>query len=127
MSRIVTRRHFMKQATAATGANVERFVVQGRFAETPFYELRAEVDGYGDLRVLADAFDSALARLNLEYASKRISGRLETVQPITLPPGTLERAEQDTIRLRRGRSEQYKHQYLLTDVLTDSDADTGSA
>ncbi len=117
----------MKQASAATGATVERFVVQGRFAATPFYELRAEIDGRGDLGVLADAFDRALARLNLEYASKRISGRLDAVHPVSLPTGTLEQAEQETIRLRRGRSEQYKHQYLLTDVLTGPAAETGSA
>ncbi|MGA2266465.1 MAG: GH3 auxin-responsive promoter family protein [Phycisphaerae bacterium] len=106
----------MHRAAAATGAPVERFVLQGRFATVPFYELRLEPVG-ADVERLTHAMDEALGELNVEYQSKRSSGRLGGIRPILLPAGALERAEREQIRLRGGRSEQYKHKYLLTDVL----------
>jgi hypothetical protein len=109
----------MTTACAAANLPIERFVVQGHFAEMPFYELRAEED-LDHLSALAAALDRALVAINVEYAGKRKSGRLGAIRPIPLAPGTLERAERDLIQKRHGRQEQYKHQYLLTDVLTDS-------
>ena len=109
----------MKSASAATGHHVDRFVMQGRFDSPPYYELRAEATD-GELLSLVEAVDQALGRLNIEYAAKRSSGRLGPVRALTLPAGTLERIEIETVRSRHGRGEQYKHQYLLTDVLTDS-------
>ncbi len=107
----------MRRAAAATGASVERFVLQGRFAATPFYELRLEwPDGLGAGR-LAEAMDEALGALNVEYHSKRSSGRLGSIRPVLLPAGTLESAEREQLTLRGGRSEQYKHKYLWTEVL----------
>lgn len=109
----------MRQARRQTGATVERFVMQGRFARTPYYELRLEPAEGTDPHALAAALDKALGELNMEYASKRKSGRLDPIRPILLPPGQLEKTERDNILRRHGRSEQYKHQYLLTDVLDD--------
>lgn len=111
----------MNTARAATGAAVERFVVQGRFAQPPRYELRVELAADQAHR-LADEMDKALRSVNVEYNSKRKSGLLGAVQAIVLPDGTLERAELQTIDSRRGRSEQYKHQYLLSEVLCDEPA-----
>ena len=65
---------------------------------------------------LAETLDTELGELNMEYRSKRSSGRLGPIRPIRLPRGTLQRAEDNHIRRRRGRGEQYKHQYLMTDV-----------
>ncbi|MCJ7543616.1 MAG: GH3 auxin-responsive promoter family protein [Phycisphaerae bacterium] len=107
----------MHRAAVATGAGVERFVLQGRFAATPFYELRLEVPDGMALGRLATAMDEVLGELNVEYRSKRFSGRLGPIQPVVLAARTLESAEREQIRLRGGRSEQYKHKYLLTDVL----------
>lgn len=107
----------MHRAGAATGAGAERFVLQGRFAATPFYELRLEAPDGADASRLAAAMDEALGELNVEYRSKRSSGRLGPIQSVVLAPGTLESSEREQIRLRGGRSEQYKHKYLLTDVL----------
>ncbi|MHC4983318.1 MAG: GH3 auxin-responsive promoter family protein [Planctomycetota bacterium] len=107
----------MRRACAAAGANVDRFVVQGRFARTPYYELRLEQAGDVAPEKLAALMDESLAKLNIEYRSKRSSGRLGPVRPVTLPAGTLRKADADEIDRRRGRSEQYKHRYLLTDVL----------
>jgi hypothetical protein len=102
---------------AAAGAGVDRFVLQGRFAATPFYELHLEPPAGADAGQVAAAMDEALGELNIEYRSKRSSGRLGPIRPILLAPGALEAAEREQIRLRGGRSEQYKHTYLRTDVL----------
>ncbi len=112
----------MNIARAATGATVERFVVQGRFAQPPRYQLRIELPTDQATR-LAEQMDQALRSLNVEYNSKRKSGLLGAVQAIVLEDGTLERAELEIIQSRRGRSEQYKHQYLLSEVLCDTPTD----
>ena len=109
----------MRQAAAGATAPVDRFVLQGRFAATPYYELRLELPDGTDADALADGMDKVLAELNMEYHAKRTSGRLGPIRPVVLPPGTLEQAEAADIRRRRGRSEQYKHQYLLTEVLEE--------
>jgi hypothetical protein len=106
----------MHRAAARVRAGVERFVVQGRFAATPFYELHLEAPDGADPHRLAAAMDEALGELNIEYRSKRSSGRLGPIRPIVLKTGALEAAEREQIRLRGGRSEQYKHAYLRTDV-----------
>jgi hypothetical protein len=111
----------MRRATAGLGAAVERFVVQGCFAATPYYQVRLEaVDGL-NVGQLSERLDAELALLNIEYHSKRKSGRLGAVQAVVLPAGQLESQEAQRIRLRRGRDEQYKHQYLLTEVVEDTD------
>ena len=110
----------MKSASAVARCRVDRFVVQGRFARTPYYELRVEPTDGLDVDALAAALDEALAGMNIEYAAKRASGRLGPVRATALPPGELEKTEIELIARRRGRSEQYKHQYLLTDVLDDT-------
>ncbi|MFB3891059.1 MAG: GH3 auxin-responsive promoter family protein [Phycisphaerae bacterium] len=109
----------MRRTCAAAGVKIDRFILQGRFAHTPFYELRMEAAcGVAPSRV-AELVDEALSELNIEYQSKRSSGRLGPVRAVVLPDGAMERAERQAIQARRGRIEQYKHQYLLTEVLTD--------
>ena len=104
---------------AAANGTMERFVVQGRFARTPYYELRLEPAEGLDADRLAARMDEALAELNVEYRSKRLGERLGAIRARLLPPGTLEKAEAERIRARHGSGEQYKHQYLLTDVISD--------
>ena len=111
------------QARRESGANVERFILQGHFTSTPYYELRMERPGDVEPQALAEYMDRALCEHNMEYASKRKSERLGPIRAVTLSDGTLERAEQEHIRRRRGRSEQYKHQYLLTDIIDDDSQD----
>lgn len=108
----------MRRTGRALPRRVERFVLQGRFPQTslPFYELRLEADDGLDPDRLAETFDEHLQELNIEYRSKRTGGRLGPVRPAAQPPGSLEEAERRRIIERGGRSEQYKHQYLLTDV-----------
>jgi hypothetical protein len=107
----------MRRAAAPLGAAIDRFRLQGRFAATPYYELRIEpADGWSP-DAIAEAMDRELAGLNVEYASKRHSGRLGCIRAVAAAPGHFEQAERQAIADRHGRSEQYKHQYLMTEVL----------
>lgn len=113
----------MRLARKHCGENskLDRFVLQGRFphhnGDAPHYELRIEKPGDIDVVALAMAVDKALGELNIEYASKRKSGRLGRIHPILLADGTFDELERENIRRRHGRSEQYKHCYLSTDVI----------
>jgi hypothetical protein len=109
----------MQQATAA-GPACERFVLQGVFDSPPYYQLRLECPLGGRADQLAAALDSRLGDVNIEYAAKRRSGRLGPVRALLLPPGRLEERERQLLARRQGRLEQYKHQYLLTDVLSNA-------
>jgi hypothetical protein len=109
----------MHQAAQRAGTNVDRFVLQGRFAKTPYYQLRLDGAIGVPAEALAEEFDCALGRLNIEYQSKRESGRLGPIRPVVVAPGQMDEDEDELIRQRRGRCEQYKHQYLLREVLTD--------
>lgn len=110
----------MRIAAGRAGAAVERFVLQGRFAQTPYYELCLDTGDGVEPDLLAERMDRALGELNIEYQAKRKSKRLGAIRAAPLPPGTLTRAENEKIRTRRGRSEQYKHQYLMTEIIEDS-------
>lgn len=109
----------MGRAARRDGRRVERFQLQGRFARVPYYELRLEEGAGLDAVALAGRMDQELAMLNLEYASKRSSGRLGPIGAVLLPGGTMQRIEAEMIAARHGRGEQYKHQYLLTEVLNE--------
>jgi hypothetical protein len=61
--------------------------------------------------------DMELAELNVEYASKRHSGRLGPVRLAANEPEAFVRREAEILEKRGGRTEQYKHQYLLTDII----------
>ncbi|MCY2931873.1 MAG: GH3 auxin-responsive promoter family protein [Planctomycetota bacterium] len=110
----------MRRASDAAGVPVDRFVVQGCFAATPYYQLRLDAVPGLDVDALARGFDAALADLNIEYRSKRSGDRLGPPRCLCLSPGTLDQAEESVIRQRHGHSEQYKHQYLLTEVLAEA-------
>ena len=109
----------MRIACGRLGAATERFVLQGRFGRLPHYELRLEPRAGLDAGRLADETDRALCELNVEYASKRESGRLGPIVAKPLAPGAMRRNEDEKIRARGGRTEQYKHQCLLTEVLRE--------
>jgi len=111
----------MRLACAEMGLDMELFELQGRFCRNslPRYELRMELDNAALGPGLAELMDKKLATLNIEYNSKRKSGRLESIVPLLLQPGTMEKADFNNIKNRHGRVEQYKHQYLITEVMED--------
>jgi hypothetical protein len=107
----------MQVADSRLGLTVDRFVMQGRFNRVPHYELRVELQSGMDPNELASVIDQTLCELNIEYAAKRKSDRLGPVQTVVLEPGTLAKADADAIAARKGRTEQFKPQFLLTEVL----------
>ena len=111
----------LRRAVAMVGGNLsaERFVLQGHFAALPYYLLSASPSIGLDVDKLAETLDRCLCELNIEYAGKRTSGRLGPIRATTTLAGAMEQAEEERIRLRHGRREQYKHQYLLTDIISD--------
>jgi len=110
----------MRRAAGPLGVKVERFVMQGCFAATPYYQLRLETADGLDVAGLAARLDAELCELNIEYRSKRKSGRLGPIRAAVVAAGELGSQEARGIHLRRGRDEQYKHQYLLSDVLDET-------
>jgi len=109
----------MRIASHECDTHVDTFVMQGHFASTPYYQMQIEADSTENLQRLGDLMDHTLGQLNIEYGAKRKSGRLGPIRPATLPTGTLRKAELVKIAARKGRSEQYKHQYLLTAIVED--------
>jgi len=98
---------------------VETFVLQGRFADPPYYELRVEPGGSAPVADVAERLDRALREVNIEYEAKRASGRLGPVRGRLLPAGSFAAQEVRLVTERRGRAEQYKHKYLMTEVIAD--------
>ncbi|NQU76677.1 MAG: GH3 auxin-responsive promoter family protein, partial [Planctomycetes bacterium] len=124
----------MQLAAGRLGLPIRRFLAQGHFDWPPFYSLRVEADE-GTLSEnaageLARVVDEQLCRLNIEYAAKRRTGRLGPIRLVGDGAGTctststktFDERERQILRQRRGREEQYKHQYLLTEVITSAGA-----
>lgn len=109
----------MRQCCQELSARIELFELQGHFADPPYYQLRVELSPGMVGEKLAAAFDQNLRRLNMEYDGKRAGGRLGPVRLQTMPPGHFAAHEAAQVQLRLGRSEQYKHRYLLGDIITD--------
>jgi len=109
----------MKKSGRDMGVDIELFEMQGRFASPPFYELRVEMENPEHAEKLCGVFDNHLREINIEYDSKRKSQRLGPVRPVLLPSGTLNSDELQKIIDHKGRTEQYKHRYLLTEILED--------
>jgi hypothetical protein len=86
-------------------------VLAPQWSDPPYYRLYATCEGP---ETLATDLDAKLQRLNAEYSSKRISGRLGPVECRPVLAHALR--EFDTRRAGRFRraNEQFKHQYLLT-------------
>ncbi|MCE5325975.1 MAG: GH3 auxin-responsive promoter family protein [Planctomycetaceae bacterium] len=111
----------MRRASASVGTDVNRFTLQPIFSDTPCYQLVIEpIDSNGVQSALPAMMDQALADLNIEYQAKRHSGRLGPIRLNVAKAGYFDQREQEEIQRRRGRSEQYKHQYLLTNVLDET-------
>jgi len=113
----------MDRAGGALGVAVETFVLQGHFAALPYYELLSEPIGRVGAETLCRRLDEALREINLEYDAKRASGRLGPIRHRSLPEGSFARQEARRILQCRGRAEQYKHKYLMNDIVQDSECD----
>jgi hypothetical protein len=113
----------MGRAAAALAAPIDTFILAPQWAEVPYYRLHidSEAGGPAVANLLAQRLDRELQAVNIEYASKRHSGRLGAVRLNLLPPGFLSRLD-DRLRSRhRTGNEQYKHQYLYVTPGADAD------
>jgi hypothetical protein len=87
--------------------------------EQPYYGLfveRGDLSGEAIGRRLAERLDDRLRELNIEYASKRDSGRLGAVRLEAVPPGFWASWDRERLRSTGGTFEQYKHPCLIADV-----------
>jgi hypothetical protein len=86
--------------------------------EQPYYGLfveRGDVSGEDVGKRLAERLDGRLRELNVEYASKRDSGRLGAVRLEAVPAGFWARWDRERLRTTGGALEQYKHPCLIPD------------
>ena len=99
------------RALAVAGAP---FTLRLVLADTPWYELAIEAQDL-DPTALAERLDQQLSRANIEYASKRRSGRLGPVGVRILPPGSY--AWLRRLAVASGTPEgQYKHPSMALDA-----------
>ena len=93
-------------------------VLSPEWGSPPRYALTVEGDAAGrvDWSRALNLLDEHLGNLNIEYRSRRDSGRLgpPAVHPII--PGSFARMKEEHLREVGGRREQYKHVYLVPDV-----------
>jgi GH3 auxin-responsive promoter len=101
-------------AAQAIGVRLQGFVVVPTWHNPPYYEVRAELDGSSTwpiCRTLSFRIDEELKAVNIEYASKRDSGRLGRAHLALVAAGSFE-------KLRHRCSEQdgqYKQIHLAPD------------
>jgi hypothetical protein len=93
---------------------INTFVMAPRWSRPPFYVLHVERSAGGNAATLASAVDTAIQASNIEYESKRSSGRLAPLVVNLVPDGYLSELDRRETLARSGRSEQYKHVYLYT-------------
>jgi len=99
----------------ALGFSVPQFTVCPRGGVPPSYYLLVEEkrERSNELPGLLSArFDDELKRLNMEYKSKRDSGRLGAPSVKLVARGSFDREKVEHIKKSGGRMEQYKHAYL---------------
>ncbi len=103
------------------GLSVPQFTVCPGWDLLPFYFVLLEEcpDGIftgepGErlLKSIGASFDAELGALNMEYKSKRDSGRLGAPAVRVIAAGSFERDKRAHIEKSGGRLEQYKHPYL---------------
>jgi hypothetical protein len=85
----------------------------------PFYSLIVEEDALAPgegLVLFAAAVDAALCCANIEYHSKRASGRLGPVRVRLVARGAWTVYDLEMVASRRRGLEQYKHQFLSNDL-----------
>lgn len=98
------------------GSRIECFQIQPQWADPPYYVLTVEESiAARKTQELGQKFDEILSKLNIEYETKRSSGRLGAVQVRSVADGYFR--QDDLKRLASsGRSEQYKRKFLITEI-----------
>ncbi len=112
--------HAVERSCEALGLSLRSFVVAPVWNDPPYYRLHVDESVNRD-RELASLVDRELCRVNMEYDSKRSSGRLGELSLFQLVPGTLMVLDGKRMAAQSASAEQFKHQYLLTAPGGDDD------
>ncbi|MFE9638538.1 GH3 auxin-responsive promoter family protein [Nocardiopsis alba] len=118
----------IERAMTAAGRSVGLYLCGPRWSEPPYYVMVGEISDPGEEqdRLLSEGVDRALQDINIEYASKRTSGRLAPLTFTTVPHGGI--AAYVESRRQRGNTTQYKYKPFQqdTDFAADILGDTAS-
>lgn len=106
----------IRQGLEGSGLDTGLYMCGPRWDEPPSYTVVVEVPEPGaDLdQVLSAAIDRELSVINIEYASKRDSGRLSALQVRTVAQGAI--AAYVESRRQRGNATQYKYKPFQKDI-----------
>lgn len=93
-------------------------LISPEWGDPPRYSVTVESDSAEkkEWGSLLEQLDRQLSELNVEYRSRRTSGRLAAPTVKLVPTGSFERMKKEHIEKVGGRREQYKHVYLSPDV-----------
>jgi len=117
-------------ALRQVGLEPTSFVLVPVWGEPPYYRLQVEIPIPPVPAIqqgLARAVEANLVAGNGEYASRRMSRRLSPIQVCFVGDGQLSRHDRKLILGRRGRSEQFKHRFLLDGPIREDDGGPPSA
>jgi hypothetical protein len=106
----------IRRGLAASGLGTGLYMCGPRWAEPPYYIVVAEAPEPSprlDQALSADV-DSALHEINIEYASKRDSGRLGALEVVTVPHDALTTYIES--RRQAGNATQYKYKPFQQDI-----------
>ena len=110
----------VRSAADGLAIAVENFVAVPQFSQPPCYRLyfeSAEPLPNKQLAALANLIDQRLTLANIEYDSKRDSGRLGGVEVRQLPLRFLAKRDERLVKENAGRTEQFKHRFLYNTPL----------
>ncbi|MFE4999059.1 GH3 auxin-responsive promoter family protein [Streptomyces mirabilis] len=106
----------IRRGLAASGLGTGLYMCGPRWAEPPYYIVVAEAPEPSprlDQALSADV-DSALHEINIEYASKRDSGRLGALEVVTVPHDAITAHIES--RRQAGNATQYKYKPFQQDI-----------
>jgi hypothetical protein len=107
----------VSQAMEAAGGSLSAYVLAPVWDDAaPYYGLFVEEPEAAGLDRLAATLDRELGERNVEYASKRQSGRLGPVRGRPVPAGFFARFDRDRLAATGGSPEQYKRPCLVGDL-----------
>lgn len=106
----------IQRGLRSQGIDVGLYMCGPRWAEPPYYQLVAEVPEPSEQldRALSAAVDAALHEINIEYASKRDSGRLGALEAATVRQDAI--AAYVESRRQGSNTTQYKYRPFQRDV-----------
>lgn len=103
----------MEGTLARSHVSYADFILSPVWGDPPYYRLHVETK----IEVSAGwakALDDELSQLNMEYASKRTSGRLGPIELNVVEQGLLARVDASRRNTQSDANEQFKRQYLFT-------------